>query len=414
MSAIQPEPQRSELEQAVQRAVAGQWRFAQWPPVLKQAYGQFRESDARQMLQHLQWVGLVVAILSIGLDMLAIPDQTMRGALLRGLLVIPPALMGVIFAKRWNLRTLKLLAATSIISFATITVHIASFADPINATRYTMAVTFLLGMAGLLLPFVLDEAIAFMVAFCTATLVIGLWPNPLPPELMLEHLVMTLMVAGAILSIAIRNGELRVRTYLYDLRDKFVQAELEQTVQILRELSEKDGLTGLANRRAFRSEFQQTYADPPPEELSGVSLMMIDLDHFKDFNDKYGHPAGDRALRAVARCLDHAFNAHGGHVARFGGEEFVGVLHCHSIADAELFAEKLCEEIRELKIPVRRDEGQSVTASIGVASTGVGAKVDLCSLTERADRALYHAKETGRDQVVLSERIELRVDKLAS
>ncbi|WP_284124193.1 GGDEF domain-containing protein [Parerythrobacter aestuarii] len=414
MSALQPEPKRSELELAVQRAVAEQWRFSQWPPVLKQDYGRSRESDARQVLYHLQVIGLIVAILSIAIDVVALSDQAMRGALLRGLLVIPPALLGVIFAKRWSLRPLKLVAGMSIVAFGTITVHLASLADPVNATRYTMATTFLLGMAGLLLPFVLDEAIAFMVAFCTATLAIGLWPNPLPAGLMLEHLVMTLIVAGAILAIAIRNGELRARTYLYAVRDKFIQGELEQTVQVLRELSEKDGLTGLANRRAFRSVFLQTYANPPPEELSGVSLLMIDLDHFKAFNDNYGHPAGDRALRAVARCLDHAFNAHGGHVARFGGEEFIGALHCHTIADAESFAELVCHEIRALKIPVRRDEAQSVTASIGVASTGAGAKVDLCNLTARADRALYHAKETGRDQVVLSERIELRVDRLAS
>ena len=415
MSAAQPSPNVSELEQAVRDALSeqGQLKHWRWSPVLLQAYSEHRDNDARRTMRYLQVVGLVVTILSFGIDLVAIPDHAAYGIALRAALVVPAAALGAIFAMRWDLRILKILCGWSVSAFAASVVHLAGFADPLTATRYTMSAVLLLGTAGLLLPFLFHELVAFLLLFCAATLAAAAWPHPMATDMLLQHAALTIIVAGSVLAIGVRNGMLRVRAFLFGMRDKFVRAELEHTVQVLRELSEKDGLTGLANRRAFRSVFAQEYVPIDAENPRGVSLLMIDLDHFKEFNDRFGHPAGDRALRAVARCLEQTFSQHGGHVARFGGEEFVGVIHCHSGAEAEVLGEKLCAEIRALKIPVRQHQMQSLTTSIGVASTGAGAEVDLSSLTARADRALYHAKDTGRDRVVVSERIELRVDRLA-
>jgi diguanylate cyclase (GGDEF)-like protein len=413
MTAVPPLPQRSPLEEAVEQAVAKRHVFAQWPPVLRRAYFDQTNDTARSELRHLQMVGLGIAIVSVLLDAIAIPGELLRGLGLRAALVVLPAALLLAFSMRIRLQYLKLGTAYTLIAFAAIIMHMASFAEPATATRYTMAVTMLLGVGILQLPFLREELVGFATGFTAATIIVSIWPHPLPPLAMLEHMTITLLVFVAALTIAVRHGAEKDRNFLYDLRDNFVQAELEQSVRVLRELSESDALTGLANRRSFRSSFDSRFGGKHRIRGRSVTVMMIDLDHFKRFNDEFGHQAGDRALRHVGRCLEAGFNGVDGIVARFGGEEFIAAFHSASVAEAERIAEDVRQAICALEIPVRDSECQRITTSIGLASAGPAAKVDLGELTARADRALYRAKSDGRDRVVVSERIELRVDRLA-
>lgn len=413
MTATPPMPVRSPLEEAVEQAVATRAGVAAWPAVLREAYAEDRRDAARSELRYQQIVGLLITLLSIALDFVAVPDNMARGALLRVTLVMPMAMITIAFAYRMKLSHLKLAAGYTLIAFSVIVIHLASFADPATATRYTMSTTFLLAMALMLLPFQRKGLIAFFVAFCAVTLTAGVAPHPLPATLWLQHMAMTLLVGAAALVIALRHLDTAARTFLYDLRDSFTRAELEQNVRVLRELSESDALTGLANRRSFRSSFDSRFAGDTRKPGRSVTVMMIDLDHFKRFNDEFGHQAGDRALRHVGRCLEAGFSGVDGIIARFGGEEFIAAFHSTSVAEAERLAEDVRQAIRALDIPVRDNRRQRITTSIGLASAGPDAKVDLGELTARADRALYRAKSDGRDRVVVSERIELRVDRLA-
>lgn len=386
--------------------------MAAWPAILRQAYADHRQAAVRSELRYQQTIGLAITLLSIVLDMVAVPENFVRGAVLRAGLVIPVAIVAIVFARRMKLAHLKLAVGFTLIAFAAIVVHLAGFADAATATRYTMSTTFLLALALILLPFRREELIAFAITYCTAVLMVGAVPPALPTMIMLEHTVMTVLIGGAALVIALRHQEVAARAFLYDLRDRMTRAELEQNVRVLRELSESDALTGLANRRSFRSGFDARFvAGTRPPGLS-VTLMMIDLDHFKRFNDDFGHPAGDRALRSVGRCLEASLGEVGGIVARFGGEEFIAAFHSSSVTDAACVAEQVRLAIGALEIPVRQSPGQRITTSIGLASTGPEAAVDLNELTARADRALYRAKRDGRNCVVVSERIELRVDRL--
>lgn len=412
MTVSSPLLQRSPLEEAAERAVAERIRLAAWPAILRHAYAEHRQTAVRSELRHLQVIGLVITLVSIVLDLIAVPENFVRGAVLRAVLVIPVALIVVAFGQRMKLAHLKLAVGYTLVAFAAIVIHLAGFAEAATATRYTMSTTFLLAMALMLLPFRREELIGFTVIYCAAVLATGLAPPALDPMIMLEHSVMTVLVGGAALAIALRHQELAARTFLYDLRDSLTRAELEQNVRVLRELSESDALTGLANRRSFRSSFDARFVAASRPRGRSVTLAMIDLDHFKRFNDDFGHQAGDRALRSVGRCLEASLGRVDGIVARFGGEEFIAAFHSTSVAEAEHIAEQVRRAIAALEIPVRDSPGQRITTSIGLASTGPEATIDLNELTARADRALYRAKRDGRNRVVVSERIELRIDRL--
>jgi diguanylate cyclase (GGDEF)-like protein len=154
----------------------------------------------------------------------------------------------------------------------------------------------------------------------------------------------------------------------------------------------RDAKTGLLNAGAWRHEAERELVRA--ERLDApVSVLMIDLDHFKVLNDEHGHPAGDAALKSVAECITDALRGYDA-VGRFGGEEFVALLAGADAVQADRVATRLCERIRGLRL----EHGGTVTASIGV---GVG-RSDLHSLDDLvsvADQALYIAKNAGRDRV---------------
>lgn len=159
----------------------------------------------------------------------------------------------------------------------------------------------------------------------------------------------------------------------------------------LRALSYSDGLTGVANRRRFDEALEEVCANGEP-----VSLVLIDLDHFKQLNDAQGHQDGDEALRAVAALLSERTESRGGLAARFGGEEFAWLLPGIALDEAKSEAEELRKMIRGAAIRHHSAEHGIVTASFGVAS-GVG--TSATSLVAAADAALYRAKSNGRDRV---------------
>lgn len=167
----------------------------------------------------------------------------------------------------------------------------------------------------------------------------------------------------------------------------------------LLDLSQHDPLTGLANRRLFDERLRQS----PEDGLAGngsVSVLMIDIDHFKLYNDHYGHPAGDGCLVALSDCMEQCLGKQGFLVARTGGEEFSVVMPGVSIMEAVDHAERLRDAIVELALPHARSPTASiVTVSIGAAAWDYSHPWAPAALMRAVDQALYRAKENGRDQV---------------
>lgn len=163
-----------------------------------------------------------------------------------------------------------------------------------------------------------------------------------------------------------------------------------------RQLSLNDALTGLYNR-AWLNDMLPKLAARAAQDGSPLSLVMVDLDHFKRFNDTYGHAAGDSALAAAANVLRGALRPTD-FAVRYGGEEMMVLLPGTNEEQAVIVAERLCERMREATVFVdMRQPLPHVTGSFGVATLGAGS--DERALMEAADAALYRAKESGRNRV---------------
>jgi diguanylate cyclase (GGDEF)-like protein len=171
----------------------------------------------------------------------------------------------------------------------------------------------------------------------------------------------------------------------------------EANAKLLR-LSATDGLTGIANRRMYDEmairEWRRCERMKKP-----LALVMIDVDHFKLFNDKYGHQTGDECLKAVAAQVGKAAPRATDLAARYGGEEFVLVLGETDTDGAKWIANRLRQQVSDLKIPHYATASRHVTISCGVAAIIPEGKYSLGVLLKSADHALYQAKETGRDRV---------------
>jgi len=177
------------------------------------------------------------------------------------------------------------------------------------------------------------------------------------------------------------------------------ERELVALTEKLQQLSHMDGLTEVANRRHFDEELARVWRRTL-REGGAMALVMIDIDHFKSYNDQYGHLAGDECLRRVAEVLRTSVKRPFDLVARYGGEEFAVLLPDTQGAGAEKIAEKIRASVEGLDIPhCRSSVGNRVTISCGVAVASPAPNLDPASLIAMADRRLYTAKHTGRNCV---------------
>lgn len=177
----------------------------------------------------------------------------------------------------------------------------------------------------------------------------------------------------------------------------------------LRELARTDPVTGLLNHRAMQDRLADELARVERQwqrgRPAGVALALFDLDHFKQVNDRHGHPTGDAVLAAVAEAVDRAARA-GDVVCRYGGEEFAILLADTSGEDAPRACERFRRVVAGVQVPAPDGSTVAVTASFGVAAAE-GPGVDRAALVEHADAAMYRAKAAGRDRVVSAGAIQL-------
>jgi diguanylate cyclase (GGDEF)-like protein len=158
-----------------------------------------------------------------------------------------------------------------------------------------------------------------------------------------------------------------------------------------------DGLTGIANRRRFDAELERRWREAQRNN-SSLSLMLVDVDHFKQFNDNYGHGAGDECLRQVAGAIEATFSRAGDLAARYGGEEFAVLWRG---GDGAAQVQRMLQAIRALAIPHRASSaGDVVSASAGAVEVMPQADDGPRGTMEAADKLLYAAKQGGRSRCV--------------
>lgn len=175
--------------------------------------------------------------------------------------------------------------------------------------------------------------------------------------------------------------------------------EIRKMQRELKSLSLKDSLTSIYNRRGFE-EISNISLKESIKNKNKVSIIMIDIDNFKLYNDNYGHQAGDKCLKKIARKLEESCMKPSNVVARYGGEEFIVFLPNTDLDEAKIVAKKINKNIQEMKIDhIESKHEKVVTVSIGVASNIPKDERSLEKLTGLADKMLYKAKERGRNRV---------------
>lgn len=217
--------------------------------------------------------------------------------------------------------------------------------------------------------------------------------------------VLWALLAAALVTLIIRVRTAALQRQAETLRARVDEktSELQETVQLLEQantrleaLSLEDDLTGIANRRSFERALSDEWNRARRHEHP-LALILLDLDHFKELNDRRGHPAGDDCLRRVGAFLADAIRRSGEVVARYGGEEFAILLPGTDAEGAIRVAESLRDGIEQLAVPI--GNGRRMTTSCGVAAMIPSPRLTGESLVASADRALYAAKHSGRNCV---------------
>ena len=181
-----------------------------------------------------------------------------------------------------------------------------------------------------------------------------------------------------------------------------LKKQLESSNKKLQELSTKDGLTGISNRRHFDETLNDDLNDAA-QNNSAVSLILIDIDYFKGFNDAYGHQLGDDCLKEVASLLAKSCLNPQDMAARYGGEEFVALLSGTTEEEALKVANRFRKMLSTAAIKHEgSDVSEHVTVSMGIATHDITTPHNAKELIEAADKALYKAKDTGRNKEVLA------------
>ncbi len=196
---------------------------------------------------------------------------------------------------------------------------------------------------------------------------------------------------------AIRNERGEITQYCGIFSDVTEQMKLEAT---LRMLSSTDGLTGLANRRTFDDTMQREWRRAQRGNYP-MAVIMADIDHFKKFNDTYGHLEGDECLKKVATALKNAVRRAGDLAARYGGEEFVLLMPMTTVNEATQIAEDIRTSVESMKIRHEKSRvNDFVTLSLGAAALLPQQGMSAEDLIKEADKAMYQAKEMGRNRAI--------------
>lgn len=210
--------------------------------------------------------------------------------------------------------------------------------------------------------------------------------------------------------LSVENQKLRaeLEQALRDVRDKNTQ--LERSLGMVEQLAATDALTGLYNRRHFNRVLEQMFAESERRD-SDLSCVMIDLDGYKQLNDKNGHAIGDQLLSVAGRVI--LANMRKMDVAaRYGGDEFVLLLPHASAQESASVTQRIRDEFRQgSAIVLRQNEG--VALSAGIASRKINAPAAADELTNLADKALYQAKENGRNRIIILEPTQVTTRKAA-
>jgi diguanylate cyclase (GGDEF)-like protein len=371
----------------------------------------FMAAGAPVRLQHLVQTG-VMALLLFNLflmsDWYMVPDVFSLSLWLR-IGFLSPVVLSILavaaFRRRWWLATLPPWATDAVGMLGTMLVTVC-LGLVLLSTSSPQAVIYRAGLLPVVVFSNLVQRLRFgysLAASAFVLLVYGVsmfaWHGPSNPYAVVQAPMAMLVVLVTIYTL-LTNYSLerdQRQRFLQNERAQALRQDLEQANRGLEHMSNLDPLTGLANRRGFDAHLASRLASPGSGGV--LALFLVDVDHFKAFNDRYGHPAGDQCLRHIANALQDQLTASVGLLSRWGGEEFAAVISVPNSEAAMQVSERLRAAVQALAM---RHEASAtadhVTISIGVSTCSRSeGPVTAAQLLAGADRALYLAKGSGRN-----------------
>lgn len=369
--------------------------YSRWPRELQRLHAQ---ENAPRIARELRFLGILAILACLGCLFLDASAGLLKAGLVVRLgIVVPVYLVAIALAGAKNHLLRDIANGLTIVVFSAAATYLGMLADAVQGDRYIMAGGVLIGFCVLMTPMRQGHTvIVATLSYAAICAVVALAGSDAFMH-RIDLLGFVAMCSYGPFLLKRRNDRLKDRNFLLALGSRAAQERLLLANQELQALSEVDPLTGLANRRTFERRFDAAY-NSALATGEPIAIMMIDLDHFKDFNDTYGHPSGDRALAEVAKVVSNSVARTHSCAARFGGEEFIVAMLGPAGATAPSIAERIVKTIRQLNIPTEGGQTVSITASIGVVVTRA-AQAAKADLIEFADRALYEAKRSGRNRV---------------
>ncbi len=372
------------------------------------------QSDVAEARRRHFLISSVLALLIyngfLATDYLMVPDVFWLAVQLRILFFSPLALLSIylIWRKRGALIHSLPPASLEVIVVGGGLIAAASLAFILSETQSALAYYYHVGFCVVIMYGNIVQrlrfwyAVAFSVAMLgihlAGVLVLGSFPDRLLWPI--ASMVMSAVVFSLTANYTMERDERK--RYLLMLRERGVVQELTRTHERLQALARVDVLTNLYNRRHFQEYLQQVW-ERAQYDGSQVSILMVDVDQLKKYNDRYGHSAGDECLSRIARVLQAALRRPEDLCARYGGEEFAVVLPQADASHALFVAERMREAVEALQV---RHEGSStahfVTVSIGVASCQADFHRTAASHLASAEAALSQAKLEGRNRICVA------------
>lgn len=363
--------------------------------------GDFIEFYREKVLPHLRITALVggLVYLLFGIhDVVVYPEIKSSLLTLRYLVAGPFMVLTVVvlFYGR-SFRLMQVLYGLSVtVVGACICLALFISRDPrqLYYTGLILTIIFIYAISGLRLKYAFLSCLGITVFFVVA----GLRFNTLARDSLFNDIfgLANVNIIGLIACYLLERSW-RVE-FLQRLQTEQARRALEEANERLQYLSCHDTLTGLNNRRAF-DEHLKTEWHRAIRHRYPLSLLMIDIDDFKKYNDTMGHLAGDEALKRIARVIQLTVNRPGDMVARYGGEEFVVLLVGTDKEGAMHLGEDIISRVRTMEIEHYGSPKKMITVSIGCSSKVPSLDDDLAEFIARADRALYMAKRQGKDRV---------------
>lgn len=394
-----PSRDSSLYESAWRASGRGSWRLS-WNSLLEDDFQAYYAERYRDHMALGLAVGALAMVLSVFEEYLLPPGQRALPLFIRFGLVLSADLLLLLLIRRPALAHLQqgILMLTTLGGAASFLLMAYLVSSPLGRVYVdTLILIQIFGLTLLRMQFAY-ALVCVLVISVGSTVALALLPFPVNPgEQIIDLLLivfagMLCLVANYLMERSARSDYLQQR--LLELR----QQDLEESNSHLEQLLRSDALTGIANRRYFNQRLDEEFRRAERGSYP-LALLMLDIDCFKQYNDHYGHQAGDRTLAAVAQALASFARRPGDVAARYGGEEFALILAGSSEEDALTIAREVVAHVEGRQLPHATSRVcDRVTVSIGVASLQPAQGGSLPDLIARADQALYLAKAEGRNR----------------